>query len=81
VTAIEYMHSKSIIHMDVRDANIFIDYNGDWVLGDFGSSKRPTKLVTTTSLQMFSHEKIVGRPAEKNSIGLCFYLSSLALLY
>ena len=36
-TAVDYVHSKGLVHMDVKAANVFVDSVGGWVLGDFGS--------------------------------------------
>jgi serine/threonine protein kinase len=36
--AIDYIHSKGILHMDIKGSNIFIDSEGKWLLSDFGSS-------------------------------------------
>lgn len=63
MNAVEYMHSNNLVHMDIRDTNIFIDINGDWFLGDFGSTKLMNEPITTTSLFMFSREKVIGQPA------------------
>lgn len=35
--ALQYIHSKNMVHMDVKPDNIFLDMNGSWYLGDFGS--------------------------------------------
>ena len=37
--ALEACHKKSIIHRDIKPDNIFINANGDFLLGDFGISK------------------------------------------
>ena len=39
--ALEYIHKKGYVHMDVKGSNIFIDYKtGDWVLGDYGARRK-----------------------------------------
>lgn len=35
--ALNALHSTNNVHMDVKPSNIFIDMNGDWFLGDYGS--------------------------------------------
>lgn len=37
IQALNYIHKAGFVHMDVKGANIFIDQNGDWYLGDFGA--------------------------------------------
>lgn len=36
-TALEAIHSMGFVHMDVKSDNIFVDEDGNWYLGDFGS--------------------------------------------
>lgn len=38
-SALEVCHKKGIIHRDIKPDNIFINANGDFLLGDFGISK------------------------------------------
>lgn len=38
-SAISYMHSESILHRDLKTANIFLCHNGIVKVGDFGISK------------------------------------------
>lgn len=35
--ALQYIHERSLVHMDVKAANVFLDARGSWRLGDFGS--------------------------------------------
>lgn len=36
--ALQYLHSKDIVHRDVKTANVFLSDSGRWKLGDFGSA-------------------------------------------
>lgn len=40
ILGLEHLHSKNIVHCDVKLENIFIRATGEAVLGDFGLSKR-----------------------------------------
>lgn len=42
--ALEVCHKKGIIHRDIKPDNIFINANGDFLLGDFGISKMVDEL-------------------------------------
>jgi serine/threonine protein kinase len=38
-SALSFLHSNELVHLDVKPANIFIDRTGGFLLGDFGSIK------------------------------------------
>jgi serine/threonine protein kinase len=50
VEALNHVHSKGVVHMDVKPHNIFVTQSGVWLLGDFGSATfEGEKISTTTS--------------------------------
>jgi hypothetical protein len=49
VAAISSLHSKGFVHMDVKEANVFVDAAGHWWLGDFGSCVAPGSPIRTTT--------------------------------
>lgn len=53
--ALRYLHDeKNFVHMDVKAMNVFVDKDGHWLLGDFGSCKPVGEIITScTSLFYF----------------------------
>ncbi len=37
IDAVNRIHERGYVHMDIKEANVFVDLNGDWCLGDLGS--------------------------------------------
>jgi serine/threonine protein kinase len=53
LTAIEFLHSKCVIHRDIRARNLLINLKGDVKLADFGCAVQNT-------VEKFTHEKSAG---------------------
>ncbi|KAJ1568509.1 hypothetical protein HK405_001117 [Cladochytrium tenue] len=50
--ALQYMHSKDLIHRDVKAANIFVRKDGSAAVGDFGLSRAVGRISTTSNMAM-----------------------------
>ncbi|XP_052816284.1 mitogen-activated protein kinase kinase kinase 2-like [Mya arenaria] len=55
-----YLHKNSIVHRDVKGANILRDNSGNIKLADFGTSKRLKTIVTCSGMQ--EKNTVVGTP-------------------
>lgn len=72
VAAVRALHSRGLVHMDIKSTNVFFDSHGSCYLGDFGSCKfiydpsfpdRPNTFVTScTTLFCFCNP--IGMPAQ-----------------
>ena len=72
-----FIHSKQLVHMDVKPANIFLTTSGNWILGDYGSMvQNGTKVVSTT--ESFLPEHVIGRIAARP--GFDFYMLAASLV-
>lgn len=82
MSAISYMHSKGLLHGDIKDENILIDENGRVKLIDFGSASFFTGQKYTRFLGTipFASPEILrgdqsydGPSAEVWALGCCLY--------
>lgn len=64
-TAMDYIHRKNFVHMDVKSDNVFVDAEGLWTLGDFGSCVEINAEVFSTT-RMFHLHVLIGKPAQKS---------------
>jgi serine/threonine protein kinase len=72
VEAVEYMHSRNVVHMDIKESNIFVKFEGtaQLLLGDFRSSKTVSESITTTNLEFYSRRV---NQRSHSMIGICYY--------
>jgi serine/threonine protein kinase len=59
VEAVNFIHEckpeniGGLVHMDIKEANIFVDAMGSWFLGDFGSCVGVGETITSTTLACY----------------------------
>lgn len=75
--ALEFIHAKGLVHMDVKADNVFVDTNGDFFLGDFGSCKFIGDEVSS-STNIFYHSNLNGCKAHPK-IDLFMFLVMLTI--
>jgi serine/threonine protein kinase len=66
ITALNHVHSANLVHMDVKQNNIFVDHEAQWWLGDFGSCVKEGQSIfecTTACLPRENDDDIFGTPA------------------
>ena len=53
LSALQYLHAQGVVHLDVKAMNVFIDTEGTWRLGDFGSCKPIGEKITSSTFQFY----------------------------
>lgn len=62
ILALNHIHEHNIVHMDVKEGNIFIK-DGQWFLGDFGSCVHINDAVVSTTRGCYPGSVLIGKPA------------------
>lgn len=62
ILALNHIHKFNIVHMDVKEGNIFIK-DGQWFLGDFGSCVHFDEPVLSTTRGCFPDSNLIGKKA------------------
>jgi len=52
VRAVEKLHQRGFVHMDITGNNIFLDFQGHWFLGDYGSMVPVNSSIVSYSKQL-----------------------------
>lgn len=79
VAALNAIHERGWVHMDVKEANIFVDFVGQWWIGDFGSCVRVgTAIVSTTVSCHPKGVQLLGTPSKWE---YDWYMLAVAILH
>ena len=60
--ALEYLHSRGVIHRDMKPENILIDADGHIKLTDFGLSEAGLQKIKETIKKCHSKEDVIMSP-------------------
>ncbi|XP_077990931.1 eIF-2-alpha kinase GCN2-like [Glandiceps talaboti] len=70
--ALQYLHSKGVVHKDLKAASVFIDSEGRLRLADYSIGKRLSDLYYSANpakqAVRFNEDKVVGRGGKKGDI-------------
>eukprot|EP00930_Biecheleria_cincta_P100094 TRINITY_DN91702_c0_g1_i1.p1 TRINITY_DN91702_c0_g1~~TRINITY_DN91702_c0_g1_i1.p1 ORF type:complete len:579 (+),score=93.27 TRINITY_DN91702_c0_g1_i1:129-1865(+) len=84
IQAVQYLHSKNVIHRDLKSQNVFLAHNGRVRLGDFGLCRHTQRAAAGNSTlthagtdcymapEMLSSSRY-GKPADMWSLGCVLY--------
>jgi serine/threonine protein kinase len=65
-SAIEYIHDKGFVHLDIKAMNIFVDADLHWYLGDFGSCKPIGQRITSSTFQFYYEDMTLQLAQERH---------------
>ncbi|BFZ53209.1 hypothetical protein PYCC9005_000232 [Savitreella phatthalungensis] len=79
--AVAYVHSRGVVHRDLKLENIFLDYKGNAKLGDFGFTRENDRALLETwcgsllyaSPEMIRGERYRGEAVDIWSLGVILY--------
>lgn len=78
--ALDYLHAKNFIHLDIKSENLLVGHNGEVLLGDFGITEIARKPSPTASrpgtLYYMSPEHLRGKPckaSDQYALAICVY--------
>ena len=78
--ALDYLHAKNFIHLDIKSENLLMGRNGEVLLGDFGITEATRKPSLTVSrpgtLLYMSPEHLCGKPcmaSDQYALAICVY--------
>lgn len=74
--ALSYVHSKNILHLDVKPGNIMVDKNGRAVLIDFGASKQYDEVTGENTSTLLGINTTGYAPAEQSYRGFVQFAPS-----
>jgi serine/threonine protein kinase len=79
--ALAELHLSGIVHGDIKPANIFVNDDGRWMIGDFGSSKiiEANTVTTSTTLRFAAPETLGGGGCHKTTATDIYSLGLLLL--
>jgi serine/threonine protein kinase len=66
ISALQFIHSRGLVHMDVKSANIFVTYRGEWVLGDFDATVNVGGPILKYTERFYPNKLDYACPTEQN---------------
>jgi serine/threonine protein kinase len=78
--ALDYLHAKNFVHLDIKSENLLVGRNGEVLLGDFGiteTTRKPSPTVSRPGTLLYmSPEHLLGKPcvaSDQYALAICIY--------